>query len=48
MHYIAVNGLCGVLGLRWWAEVSLVFVCLRWLSALVPAFVCLSVYRVSL
>ena len=32
---------CGVVGLRWWADVSRLCVCLRWFPALVPACVCL-------
>ena len=31
--------LCGALGLRWGAEATRLCVCLRWFSALVPAFV---------
>ena len=34
--------------LRWWADVSLLCACLRWFPALVPAFVCLPEYHVSL
>ena len=43
----AVRSLRGVVGLREWADVSLLFVCLRWFPTLVPAFVCLPDYRVS-
>ena len=43
-----VCGLCGVVGLRWWAGASRLCVCLRWFPALVPVCVYLPDYLVSL
>ena len=38
----------GTFGLRWWADVSLLWVCVRWFPALVPDLVHLPSCRVSL
>ena len=43
-----VYGLCGVVGLSWWADVPRLCEFLRWFPALVLACVCMPSYRVSL
>lgn len=46
--HLAVCGLRGVAGLRWWVDVSDQCEYLRWFPGLVPPFVRLPDYRVAL